>query len=353
MYPFSSSPIENQEFPTGKHNGMKVVYRGPDFHAWPTCGNESNNDLTGNTSPNCVIATRGLIHVMGSMADLAARYHSGFMQNYLCKPPYRIPQDCGSFSTGGIIDYAQLQAPHYNTRRERPATGYALPTFTIDFGAELGRGYVLSYTADNQYTDLPATSGEPYVFGQVYTADDLTAYRNNPPSLLDPGSQPGSMLATIDQWSTNDGDCEPKPASDPCHNAYYHFLYQVGDGFHLVDPTDIRVLHWICEVGKPCHYNGTDTGLNETMVNIVPEWDMLDGVADGFATWSGFSDKWGNPYLTNSPCTAISNTCISFILDHAPVGVAAVRSDNGCECNVWEHDVYFNGQPSGWVKFPN
>jgi hypothetical protein len=340
MYPFESSPIENQSAPTGKHPGMKGIYRGPDFNPLPPCGTEDNNDLTGDHSPNCVIAVRGLIHILGGLNDLAARFHSGYIEVYSCKPPYRQPQDCGVFRTGGLIDYGQLQAPHYSTRRFRPTEGYTLPEFTIDFGNGIGNGVKMTYKTDA--ADLPSTSGEPYVFGQVYTPEDMAAYRN---WLV-------QSPYTIDQWSSNDGDCEPKSASDPCHNSFYHFLYQVADAWHLVDPVDIRNVHFICEEGKPCNYNGSLTGLNEIMINPLPSWDNLDGTQNGFVTWRGYSDRWGNPRFDNT-CASASLDCVPMSMERLPVGVAASRSDNGCECVAWEHDVYFNNVPSGWIEFPN
>jgi len=45
--------------------------------------------------------------------------------------------------------------------------------------------------------------------------------------------------------------------------------------------------------------------------------------------------------------------CVPLVLNHVPVGYAASRMDDGCECVVYEHDIYFNGKPSNWIKFPN
>ena len=73
------------------------------------------------------------------------------MEVYICKPPYRQPQDCGTMRTGGLLDYGQLQAPHYNARVVRPGG-------TINFG----NGITMDYMADGP--DLPSHSGEPYEF---------------------------------------------------------------------------------------------------------------------------------------------------------------------------------------------
>jgi hypothetical protein len=340
-YPFTSSDHENMDVPHGKHAGFKYVVRTPEFHPYPPCGTNDRSDLTGEHSDNCVIAVRAQLHVLGSIMDIATRYHSGFAEVYACRPPYNLPRDCGTFQTGGLIDWGQVQSPHYDEYRIRPAANYSEPAFTIDFGEGIGKGIVMSYTSDNQYPDLPNRSGEPYVFGRLYSPEELEFYRTyivQPPW-------------TMDQWSSNDGDCEPRPAEDPCHNRFFHILYQVGDAWTLVDPVDIRNVHFICETGKPCHYNGSMTGVNETFIHILPEWDGVDGKQDGFVTWSGYSDKFGNPRFDNS-CTTVARDCVPMVLNHVPAGMAATSID-ACGCDVYEHDIYFDGQPSGWIEFPN
>lgn len=328
-YPFNSGPSEN----TQKHAGYKISVRMPGWHPWPPCGTEDNTDITGDHSDNCVIASRTEYHVVGGLMDLVGRYHSYWMEVYICKPPYRQPQDCGIMRTGGLLDYAELKAPHYNGRIVR--TGG-----TIDFG----NGITTTYTADGP--DLPANSGEPYVFSIPYTEADRQSYRNNPPKAT--LTQAGK--ATIDQWSSNDFDCEPRPAGDPCHNQYTHGLFQVGDAFNLVDTQNLNTLRWICYGEPNCEYNGSLIGMNEIAVRVMQSWQQGGG---GFVTLTGWSDRWGNPRLTNTTCTSVSIDCVPFILNHAPVGVAASRSDNLCECQVWEYDHYFNGRPSNWIKFPN
>jgi hypothetical protein len=124
-------------------------------------------------------------------------------------------------------------------------------------------------------------------------------------------------------------------------------MFQVGDAWNLVDSQNLNIVHWICKGEPNCEYDGSLTGMNEIAVRVLQEWQPN---GNGFVTFKGYTDKWGNP---KTGCTSISADCVPFVLERAPVGVAASRSDNGCECEVYEYDTYFNGKPSGWIKFPN
>ena len=135
----------------------------------------------------------------------------------------------------------------------------------------------------------------------------------------------------------------------PVHNQYTHVLFQVGDSFTLVDTQNLNNVQWICWGQSGCEYDGSMIGMDEIALRIMQSWTGNNG---GFVTFNGYSDKWGNPRFDNT-CKSVSANCVPFVLDHAPVGVAASRSDNLCECDVWEYDSYFNGKPSGWIQFPN
>ena len=326
-YPFNSGASEN----TVKHPGYKISVRMPGYHPFPKCGTEDNTDITGDHSDNCIIAARVEYHLLGGLPAIFARYHSYFAEMYICsgKSGYK---DCGIVRMGGLLDYAQLQAPHYKARVVRPGG-------TVDFGG----GIVLTYPADAP--ELPSHSGEPYVFSIPYSVENLASYRNNSPH--NPGYISGTYKATIDQWSTNDFDCEFKEPDGTCHNQYNHFLFQVGDAWTLVDAQNLNNVRWICKGEPNCEYDGSLIGMNEIAVRVLQAWQPN---GNGFVTFTGYSDKWGNP---KTGCTSVSADCVPFILEHAPVGVAASRSDNLCECEVYEYDTYFNNKPSGWIKFPN
>jgi hypothetical protein len=317
---------------TMKHGGYKVSIRMPGYHPWPVCGLYDQTDLTGADSDNCVVASRVEYHLVGGLMDIIARYHSFFAEFYVCSGTSNYTQ-CGIVRTGGLLDYGELKAPHYGTRVVRPGGA-------IDFGD----GMVMEYSADAP--DLPSRSGEPYVFSRPYSEEALARYLRNPPG-SNPGFTPGSIKATIDQWSTNDWDCEFKDLDGACHNLYTHFMFQVGDSWNLVDTQNLNTVHWICKDEPGCEYNGSLIGLNEIAVRVLQEWQPN---GNGYVTLTGYTDKWGNP---KTGCTSVTADCVPFVLERAPVGVAASKSGYGCLCDTWEYDVYFNGKPSGWIKHPN
>lgn len=329
-YPFPSSSIEN----TMKHGGYKISVRMPGYHPLPACGTLTDNDIIQDSSlVNCVVAARVEYHLIGGLMDIIARYHSFFAEFYVCSAASNYTQ-CGIVRTGGLLDYGELKAPHYGTRIVRPGG-------TIDFGD----GMIMQYEADG--ADLPGSgSGEPYVFGMPYSEELLAEFRRNSPR--QPGANNNySYKATIDQWSTGDWDCNPRPIGDPCHNPHTHFLFQVGDAWNLVDAQNLNTVHWICKGQPGCEYDGSLIGMNEVAVRVLQSWQPNGG---GFVTFNGYTDKWGN---IKTGCTAVTPECIPFVLERAPVGLASSRSDNECECEVYEYDVYFNGKPSGWITHPN
>ena len=327
-YPFNSGDLEVGM----KHPGYKISVRMPGYHPFPRCGTEDNTDITGDHSDNCIVAARVEYHVVGGLMDIIVRNHSFFAEMYICSGASNYTQ-CGIVRTGGLIDYGELKAPHYNGRIVRPGG-------TIDFVD----GMVMTYSADG--SDLPITSGEPYVFSIPYSPEELDAYARNSPR--EPGANNNySYKATIDQWSTNDFDCDLKDPDGTCHNQYTHFLFQVGDAWNLVDKQNLNNVHWICKGEPNCEYDGSLIGMNEIAMRVLQAWQPG---GNGFVTFNGYTDKWGNP---KTGCTAVTADCVPFVLEHAPVGVAASRSDNLCECEVYEYDVYFSGKPSGWIKHPN
>jgi hypothetical protein len=320
-YPFATSSMEN----TMKHGGYKYFVRTPQYHPWPPCGTHSETD-TSPTGNNCIIASRVEYHIVGGTMDSLARYHSFYLELVVCK--YPAFTECGIVRTGGHADFANLIAPHYGPRIVRPGG-------TVDFGD----GMLMSFAPDGP--DLPALSGEPYVMMIPYTPEELSyhqAYTPTPPN------------ATMDQWSMQElNDCEPTPAGDPCHNKYAGFFAQVGDSWNLLDTQNPNTIHWICKGQPGCQYNGSLTGVNGVGALILQTWQSS---GDGFVTLKGYTDRWGNPRF-DGVCTAVSVDCIPFVLEKAPVGFASTHTADECVCLVYEHDIYFNGQSSDWIQFPN
>ncbi len=121
----------------------------------------------------------------------------------------------------------------------------------------------------------------------------------------------GTYKATIDQWSTNDFDCEFKEPDGTCHNQYNHFLFQVGDAWTLVDTQNLNDIRWICHGEPGCEYDGSLIGMNEIAVRVLQAWQPS---GNGFVTFNGYSDKWGNPKVGlyryfSRLCAVHSGTC--------------------------------------------
>lgn len=329
-WPWVSSAIENQPTPLGKHNGYKWQENIPSHNPWPACGTYLNNDIdtTGNNT-NCITASRIEVHILGSLEDDLARSHSGYVEYQICQRPTWT--QCGIFKMGsGLIDFGPLQAPHYNARAIRPGG-------TVDFG----EGIVLTYTADSP--DLPNISGEPYVFEDSIA--DLAQFRLYPPTYDVNGYN--TWPRTMGQWATNDLDCEPKPSNEPCHQLYFGFLYQVANSWTVVDVNNPNSVNFVCRDGS-CGYTGSSHGIEEVRANIPASWDTN---GDGFVDITGFTDRWGNP---DTACLSVSFSCIPYSLVHVPVGVAANRMDQGCECDKeLNYDITFGNNSSNWIKFPN
>ncbi|NJC95631.1 MAG: S-layer homology domain-containing protein [Anaerolineae bacterium] len=318
-YPFATGASENSM----KHSGYKYSVKTPDYHPWPPCGTNDHTDDS-QTGNNCIKASRIQYHAIGGTMGTLTRVHSYFMEVLVCK--YPTYTECGVIKIGGHADFAQLQAPHYSHRVVRPGGA-------IDFGD----GMVMNFDADGP--DLPSTTGEPYIFAIPYSPEEMALRRAYPPRLPE---------ATMDQWSMNDLDCEPRPVGSPCRNSFARFMTQVGDAWNLIDSQNPNNLRWICRGEVGCEYNGSMIGVNELTLRVLQEWQPG---GNGFVTLTSYTDRWGNPRFDNV-CASVSVDCVPLVINHVPTGYAATSHD-GCGCIVFEYDIYFDGKSSDWIKFPN
>jgi len=85
-------------------------------------------------------------------------------------------------------------------------------------------------------------------------------------------------------------------------------------------------------------------------LNIAPAQLRMMGLPTDstHATFEGYVDRYGNVV---TGCTSVSLDCVPLKVDNVPV----VFTDGGYQFNgpYKDYDIYFNGQPSGWVRFPN
>jgi hypothetical protein len=100
-------------------------------------------------------------------------------------------------------------------------------------------------------------------------------------------------------------------------------------------------------------YPGTQNGswhepAHLVSINILPALDALDGIVDGFVTYSGYTDRHGNIV---QGCTVPGTDCVPLHLNRMKVGSHQFRADhNGIA--VREYDVQgLDGR--SLIRFPN
>jgi hypothetical protein len=310
---------------TMQHGGYKINVRTSEHNPWPACGQDFNSDFQSYQPDNCIVASRIQYYQIGGTMASLARYHSYYAEYYACAYPDFT--QCGVMRIGGWADLGSLHAPHYNGRVVRPGG-------TVDFGPGStygGAGMQLVMNLEADGPDLPPQSGEPYIFDRP--ASEAPDYAGWVPQLTD----------NMSQWSMNDLDCEPIPDGHPCHNRYARFFTTVGDAWNLLNKDDPNNPYWFCRDGQ-CPYNGSIHGLGEVTTFVPPEWGE-----SGFATWTGYTDRWGNPV---DGCSVPSLDCVPLAFEHYPTGLSVNVTDAGCGCTgQLEYDV----SPSGvwWIRFPN
>lgn len=309
-FPWQTSSFE----PVAKHAGYKYF-----VNRNMPCDPAMN--YLGVPAVNCITDTRIEFHIVSSIMDGNARYHS-------YRAEYRVCQNgnfaqCGTVAIGGWADYGVLNSPYSGPRVCR--TGGSLYFGQLSLQGGGGYNNSLSYPADALELDQIATCGQ--VPPQPYVA------MANSGVLTVPGTIPQ------DVWNMN-GLLAPYFG----HNPYAEFIVRTFDSWGYVDTVNPNAINFFCRDGA-CSDNGSNRAQAGGSVHVLAAWDSD---SDGFADYSGFTDRYGN---TVSGCTAISLDCVPFAVVHAPVGYAHYDSNN-CQCqDTREYDTSPAGQH--WIAFPN
>jgi hypothetical protein len=103
---------------------------------------------------------------------------------------------------------------------------------------------------------------------------------------------------------------------------------------------------------QPLFYGGGQNGswhepAHLIAVYISPELDRLDGVADGYATYQGWTDRAGTIVTS---CTAATMDCVPLRLDHMKVGHYQFRNDEH-GIGSRDYDVEVNG--ASLITYPD
>jgi len=84
----------------------------------------------------------------------------------------------------------------------------------------------------------------------------------------------------------------------------------------------------------------------------------LDGGDDNVVNFEGYTDRYGR---VNDDCTEVGLDCVPLIIEnlHVPADdpftalYEYVDDQNGYTAANMDYDIYFDGESSGWIQYPN
>lgn len=279
----------------GGHTGYKYYVN---LNPQPNCAAEGYGYLG---SINCVSGFRIQYHDAGGNAHMVKRFHSYYMEAQVQKGSVK-----GTIQTGGWADFGCLH--------EAYKTNF-LPLPGID-----------PVQANGQTACGPG--------GQTIHSDPYRAPKNTWQQIQ--GRTSGDNMWI---WTA--------------HNRYGYnntgyFFYRTLDNWGSIDASDPYKEHFLCPDFK-CKFNDSEHHVF-TVYAMIPA--ALDTDKDGIVNYTGYTDIKGNIV---QGCTAPGANCVPLKIVNAPVGVAIwSRNTSGPRPAgepVRDHDIYFNGRPSGWITF--
>ncbi len=275
-----------------KHNGYKYSYTTTD-------GCQQANDFE-----NCVMDSLIQIHAVGSQQGVTTRFHSFWSISRICTPDQ---QQCGTIETGGWSDFGFLHCPYKTAHCPLSSD----PTITAGV---------------NPIGQPPYLATVPlYQLERALSGGTIEQLWNS-------GSNPISRHIFPEQY-----------------NQLFEYDFSSIDAWGGVDPEDLTRLHLVCPEGD-CSFNHSTLRVYE-IVARVPQ--ALDTDGDGLVSFHGFTDRRGSIL---EECSELGPDCIPLIIENAPVGNASFRIPigNRVPLSDWpDFDIYFDGETSGWIQYPN
>lgn len=213
---------------------------------------------------------------------------------------------------------------------------------------------------------IPGTNEVAYLytggwqdFGQRSSAGHLLPLASNPQPAYNVNARPYIFHACFghpDCRAIGRYDWNSATGQLPGH-ALFGFAFRSDDatqaldatgGFNQADPPFV----FNCKdnqgnyVAAGCTYNNS-TSMTYRIEEVLPAGlDSLDGNADGRINYVGYTDRWGQVV---SGCTQTAMDCIPVVMQNLPVGAYLLRRN----APMQEYDIYFSGQPSGWIEADN
>jgi len=123
------------------------------------------------------------------------------------------------------------------------------------------------------------------------------------------------------------------------------------DVWHNIDSFDPGGVY----LGNPTEYNGSTMELHQ--FSFFGD-RRLDGGGDNVVNFEGYTDRYGQIV---EGCTEVGLDCVplSIVNLHVPADdpytalYEYVDDQNGYTAADLDYDVYFNGESSGWIEYPN
>lgn len=305
-YPWQT-PNEN----TSKHKGYLYLYT----EAKDGCEQFSN--ITGFYDKyNCITHALYVVHSMGTVMEMNARYHSFRAVFRICDKATKT--QCGFVQTGGWSDYGVLDCPYKKAQ-------CPLPVDPVPLSTDNGK------LPDNVAFNQPP-----------YRAMD-------PVADLDRSLKSGIMQQIWSSIGPNPSIAAYYP--DP-FNRFFGSVWASSDGWGPIDPAMPSMDNFICKDGS-CKYNHSQFQIFTLRLTNVPK-----------GPFAGFTDKKGN---ISSSCKSESADCIPLVTTSGtPEGNAvlnrAARVGKAEYAQIYDYDVCFNEDGSvgmcsdpktvsaGWIK---
>lgn len=289
-YPWMT-PNENDQ---NGHQGYKYYVN---LNPYPACAYE-NFEYLGQV--NCVSAFRIQYHDAGGNAHMVKRFHSYYLEARIQKG-----STVGTIQTGGWADYGCLHESYKEN---------FLPLPGID-----------PVQANGQTVCGP---GGQSIHAPPYRAPGFTWQE----------IQERMLNENIWTWSAHDRYG---------YNRLGFFFFRTLDTWGSIDASDPYEEHFICPDFR-CKFNNSEHHVF-TILIMIPS--LLDTDRDGIINYTGYTDIKGN-IVTG--CTAPGPNCVPLRLVNVPVGTAVWARAGGVRPAgepIRDHDIYFNGKPSGWIQF--
>jgi len=290
-YPWMTANENNQQ----GHPGYKYYVN---LNPQPNCAVEGYEYLG---SVNCVSAFRIQYHDAGGNAHMVKRFHSYYLEARIQRGSI-----VGTVQTGGWADYGCL----HESYKDR-----FLPLPGID-----------PVQANGQ---TACGSG-----GQTINSDPYRAPKDTWQEIQ--GRTKGDNMWI---WTS--------------HNRYGYnrvgfFFFRTLDSWGSIDASDPYEEHFLCPDFR-CKFNNSEHHVFNIFATIPA---ALDTDKDGIVNYTGYTDIKGNIV---QGCTAPGENCVPLRIVNAPVGTALwsrnLSGPRPAGDPIRDHDIYFNGQPSGWIQF--